>query len=351
MHLSLSFFRPPDPANLRPPPPPEKFSGKFSGRNQKRFSSPDLSDPPYHSLPRPPVAASSPLTTPLHPHRCCYHLHPPPTPSSPRSPPTSHRHHNATTTTALHPPTLPPPLSRTKGAFGLYTRTKSSHSSAFRLSYGSSIFFLSEANAMEYSILVAATASDPAPLQLGEPVAGLNPSRWKFPSRCLLPLVAGGRRIEEEIDVCPAFPRKVKGKPAKRTTPELAGSTLEAQLSEREASKPKPYRISESGIKLFLFKRRSLFFFILNRNASKKAKKLEPFYKLLILKGESDRTASRRTSRRHQFGARGQQSLLFWPRAFPLRRRRFGSLNLKRMLSNVLLAHVRYSFLSFYFFR
>ena len=33
-------------------------------------------------------------------------------------------------------------------------------------------------------------------------------------------------------------------------TPELAGSPLEAQLSEREASKPKPYRISESGIKL-----------------------------------------------------------------------------------------------------
>lgn len=29
-----------------------------------------------------------------------------------------------------------------------------------------------------------------------------------------------------------------------------------------------------------------------------------------FLKGESDRTASRRTSRRHQFGARGQQSLL-----------------------------------------
>lgn len=42
----------------------------------------------------------------------------------------------------------------------------------------------------------------------------------------------------------------------------------------------------------------------------RKPKKLEPFYKLLILKGESDRTASRRTSRRHQFGARGQQSLL-----------------------------------------
>ncbi|GJV41901.1 putative ribonuclease H-like domain-containing protein [Tanacetum coccineum] len=84
-----------------------------------------------------------------------------------------------------------------------------------------SLSFDREANAMEYSILVAATASDPAPLQLGEPVAGLNPSRWKFPSRCLLPLVAGGRRV--------------KGKPAKRTTPELAGSTLEAQLSEREA--------------------------------------------------------------------------------------------------------------------
>jgi len=29
-----------------------------------------------------------------------------------------------------------------------------------------------------------------------------------------------------------------------------------------------------------------------------------------FLKGESARTASRRTSRRHQFGARGQQSLL-----------------------------------------
>ncbi|KAI3475282.1 hypothetical protein L1887_46864 [Cichorium endivia] len=31
---------------------------------------------------------------------------------------------------------------------------------------------------------------------VGEPVAGLNPSRWKFPSRCLLPLVAGGRRVQ-----------------------------------------------------------------------------------------------------------------------------------------------------------
>ncbi|GJT58211.1 hypothetical protein Tco_0993265 [Tanacetum coccineum] len=59
-------------------PPPEKFSGGYTGQHQKSSPSPDLYDPPYHS----PSRATS--TTPL-----------PPPPSSPSTiTPPSHPHHN-----------------------------------------------------------------------------------------------------------------------------------------------------------------------------------------------------------------------------------------------------------------
>ncbi|GJX59632.1 hypothetical protein Tco_0291022 [Tanacetum coccineum] len=59
-------------------PPPEKFSGGFSDRNIKRFSSPDLPDPHHHapplaitaapsSSPPPTTADALPPTSPSHP--------------------------------------------------------------------------------------------------------------------------------------------------------------------------------------------------------------------------------------------------------------------------------------------
>ncbi|GJW73588.1 hypothetical protein Tco_0132958 [Tanacetum coccineum] len=100
--LSQDSRRPP-PAGFRPPPPsppPENFSGELSGRIQKGFSPPDLSDPHYHSPPR----------------------------ASP-SPPLTHHHCHAITTATIiiiisSPPHRPPPRVRRftvltrKGALG-----------------------------------------------------------------------------------------------------------------------------------------------------------------------------------------------------------------------------------------
>ncbi|GKD06000.1 hypothetical protein Tco_1180974 [Tanacetum coccineum] len=60
-HVSLPKTTQPPPATMLPPP--EKFSGGFSDRNIKRFSSPDLPDPHHHAPPQ-----SSPLLPSS--HRC-----------------------------------------------------------------------------------------------------------------------------------------------------------------------------------------------------------------------------------------------------------------------------------------
>ncbi|GJV58607.1 hypothetical protein Tco_1464707 [Tanacetum coccineum] len=90
-------------------PPPEKFSGERSGRNQKCFSSPDL---PVHHTHSPPLAlprATTPLSPP--PRRCHATLH--------------HLHHLVTTLSTPLPRPIPPssssqpPPTTTKGASGL----------------------------------------------------------------------------------------------------------------------------------------------------------------------------------------------------------------------------------------
>ncbi|GJR67067.1 hypothetical protein Tco_0013132 [Tanacetum coccineum] len=48
------------------PPPPENFFGERSGRNQKWFLSPDLSDPHSHSPPCGPASAELPACPNLH---------------------------------------------------------------------------------------------------------------------------------------------------------------------------------------------------------------------------------------------------------------------------------------------
>ncbi|GJW67151.1 reverse transcriptase domain-containing protein [Tanacetum coccineum] len=77
---NITARKPPPAATFSGQPPPEKFSGEYSGGDQMCSSLPDLSDPHHHS----PSHALSPLP----------------------SPPPHHHHH--TTITASTPPSAPP---------------------------------------------------------------------------------------------------------------------------------------------------------------------------------------------------------------------------------------------------
>ncbi|GKB02374.1 hypothetical protein Tco_0830463 [Tanacetum coccineum] len=77
-------------------PPPEKFSGERSGRNQKCFSSPDL---PVHHTHSPPLAFFSPPAA----------VPPQPTPPSPSLRHHPHRHHHHRFIIIITIPSSPPP--------------------------------------------------------------------------------------------------------------------------------------------------------------------------------------------------------------------------------------------------
>ncbi|GKC47166.1 retrovirus-related pol polyprotein from transposon TNT 1-94 [Tanacetum coccineum] len=85
----------PPPATIQPSP--ENFSGEYSGQDQKRSSSSDLTDPHYHAPPRDLPTTTSPLPS-LHHHplttaAASSPSSPPTSQSSPWSP-SSHRHHH-----------------------------------------------------------------------------------------------------------------------------------------------------------------------------------------------------------------------------------------------------------------
>ncbi|GJV19635.1 hypothetical protein Tco_1368655 [Tanacetum coccineum] len=108
--------------------PPEKFSGGFSDRDIKRFSSPDLPDPHHHAPPLATTVVTSippPSSTPS-PSSSHHSPHPPPHRN--RHQHQYHLHHHGChaantiiTTHARHAP--PPPCSHLEGAFGFSAST------------------------------------------------------------------------------------------------------------------------------------------------------------------------------------------------------------------------------------
>ncbi|GJY24627.1 hypothetical protein Tco_0398285 [Tanacetum coccineum] len=109
-------------------PPPKKFSGGFSDRDIKRFSSPDLPDPHHHAPPLATTVVTSippPSSTPS-PSSSHHSPHPPPHRN--RHQHQYHLHHHGChaantiiTTHARHAP--PPPCSHLEGALGFSAST------------------------------------------------------------------------------------------------------------------------------------------------------------------------------------------------------------------------------------